>query len=180
MTTVAARWMKRCGARALAPALVLALLGGLAGCANYTLGSRAQVPFSSLSLLPVENDTQAAQMQALLHQQLSASLAQEKGVQVVTNGGQATLRVCVVRYDHAVSATNPNDTVLGSSFTLRLVARCTLVNNGTGRPYFQDREVTASAEAHDTGNFSAVEYQTMPVLTRELARKIKDTVVGVW
>ncbi|MDR2429346.1 MAG: LPS assembly lipoprotein LptE [Puniceicoccales bacterium] len=152
----------------------------LSACANYTLGTRAKPPFASIKVSPIVNDTYAPQTQALLHQQLNDTLAQESGITLRTVGADATLHVRLERYEHSIAATRPTDTVLGSAFTLRLTARCTLVNNRTGEVLFKEREVVATADAHDTGGFSAVEYQTMPVLTRELARKIRNAVTGVW
>lgn len=156
------------------------ILPFLPACANYTLGTRAKPPFASISVSAIVNDTYAPQTQALLHQQLNDALAQELGLTLRATGADATLHVRLERYEHSIAATRTTDTVLGSAFTLRLTARCTLVNNRTGEVLFKDREIVATADAHDTGGFSAVEYQTLPVLTRELARKIRNTVTGVW
>jgi PBP1b-binding outer membrane lipoprotein LpoB len=153
---------------------------GIVGCANYKLGKYSKTPFSSITVQPIENETFAAQAQSILNQQLNDSLAQESGLRVAATGGQATLRVRITSYTHTVSATRSDDTVLGSSYTLRMTALCTLTDNNTGEVYFKDREIRASADAHVTGNYSSTEYQTMPIITRELARKIKDSVVSTW
>jgi hypothetical protein len=162
--------------------LVLVLIGAVAqtGCANYTLGPRAKLPFTTINILPIENDTQAPQTLAILTQQLSDAFVQEPSLRLVPTDGQAALYVRLSSYDHNITTTRPDDTVLARSFTLRLRAQCTLVDKRTGKAYFTDREITASADAHDTGTYNAVESQTLPILTRELAQKIRATVTATW
>ncbi len=152
----------------------------LCGCSNYQLGTHASVPFSSITIQPVINDTFAPQAQALLHQQLADSLAQEKSLQVRGADGQASLIVRIIRYSKNVSATRSDDTVLGSSYQIEMTAECTLIDNRTGKPYFQNRPIYASADSYASSGYSSSEYQTMPILTRELARKIKESVVSTW
>ena len=166
------------------PSALFALLGlcafFLCGCANYRLGTHANIPFSSITIEPVANDTFAPQAQALLHQQLADSLAQEKDLRVLGSDGQATLVVRIVRYEKNVTATRSDDTVLGSSYQIEMTANCTLIDNRTGQPYFRDRPIYVSADSYASSGYSSSEYQTMPILTRELARKIKEAVVSTW
>jgi outer membrane lipopolysaccharide assembly protein LptE/RlpB len=169
------------------PLLLLAATAVFAGCGVYTLGTRAKPPFSTIALQPVENATHAPQVQAILHQQLADALSRENNIRLISqgDGAAATLRVRLTAYEHTLSATNPDDTMRGSAFTLTLRARCTLINNTTGKPHFAEREISASQVAHvpaagATGSFSSVEYQTLPILTRELARKIRDALTDTW
>lgn len=169
-----ARFLLLCGALPLAAILLLP------SCASYTLGTRTKPPFSSLAIAPVRNETHAAQMQALLSLQLADLLSQEKGIRIVASGSDATLSIRITRYEHSVAATDPRDTTLGNSFNLRIRALCTLMDNRTGRPLFEEREITAVAVAHAMDGFTNVEYQTIPVLTRALAQKLRDTLTGTW
>jgi len=169
-------------------ALLAATAAIAAGCAHYHLGTGAKLPFKTIALAPIVNDTDAPATQALLHQQLADALAAENGLTLVAgaDGADVLLRVRLAAYTREVAATDPRDTVLGTSFNLRLTARCTLEDRRAGgKPLFSDRPVRASAVAHSPAGgaatgYSAVETQTLPVLTRELARKIRDTVTGAW
>lgn len=152
----------------------------LCGCTNYQLGTHASVPFTTITIQPVVNDTFAPQAQALLHQQLADSLAQEKNLQVLGSDGQATLIVRIARYEKHITATRSDDTVLGSSYQIEMTAECTLLDNRTGKPYFQSRPIYVSADSYASSGYTSSEYQTMPILTRELARKIKEAVVSTW
>ncbi|MDR1816599.1 MAG: LPS assembly lipoprotein LptE [Puniceicoccales bacterium] len=169
------------------------------GCGHYHLGTGNKVPFRTIALAPVVNDSAAPSVQALLHAQLADALAAESGITLVSDpdNADALLRVRLTRYTTEVLATDPTDTGLGTSFTLTLTARSTLENRratGGGKPWFKDRVTRASAVAHappmladasgstraGTGGFGAVETQTITVLTRDLARKITGEVVSVW
>ncbi|MDR2512465.1 MAG: LPS assembly lipoprotein LptE [Puniceicoccales bacterium] len=152
----------------------------LAACARYTLGTRTKPPFSTLAIAPVKNETSAAQMQAPLSQQLTQLLSQENNIHVVGDNSDVTLYIHITGYEHTVAATDPHDTTLGNSFNLRIRALCTLVDNRTGKTLFEKREVRATTVAHAMSGFTAVEYQTMPVLTRALAQKLRDTITSTW
>jgi outer membrane lipopolysaccharide assembly protein LptE/RlpB len=173
--------------RLAAAGAAIAMLALLAQGCGYQLGTQGKIPFSTLQIATVRNETLAPQIQAPLHEQLAAAFAREGGLSLVSEASQATLRVRVTRYSKEIAATKPRDTGLAASFTLKLTAVCDLLNNADpANPYFEGREISVSITAHTpettgaTGGFSAVEYQTLPELTRNLARRIRDTVTGVW
>ncbi|MDR1498026.1 MAG: LPS assembly lipoprotein LptE [Puniceicoccales bacterium] len=166
----------------LLPLLVAATVFSTS-CGTYTLGTRSKPPFSSIALESIENTTLAPQVQAILHQQLAETLSRENNIHFTQPASAAAvLRVRLTAYEHSLASTNPDDTMRGNAFTITLRARCTLVNASTKKPWFTEREVSASHVAHVpiTGGFSAVEYQTLPILTRELARKIRNTITDTW
>ena len=59
-------------------------------------------------------------------------------------------------------------------------AKVTLVDSRTGKVVLRDREVRAALSAYTETGFLRTEEQTLPLLSRELAKQIKDTVVSVW
>jgi hypothetical protein len=175
-------------ALALFTALLLAaLLSGVGtGCA-YRLGTGGKPPFTTLALAPIKSDAHIPQAQSILHTQLSDAFAQEGNVRLTDGAAQALLTVRLVKYERTVAATARNDTALGVSFNLELTAECDLVDTRTGKPLFEHRRIVARTVAHapaDTAasqsTYAAAEYTTVPILTRDLARQIRDTVTGVW
>lgn len=164
--------------RLLAASLALAALGA-AGC-HYSPGTGAEPPFSSVTVEAVKNDTFAPQMQAELHRQLADSLAQERALHVVPSGGQARLFVTLSEYSRNVSAVNPKDTVQAAAYSLSLSAKIRLVDTRNGKELLRDREVRATLSAYAEDGFLRTETQTLPLLSRELAKQIKDAVTGVW
>lgn len=152
----------------------------LSGC-GYHLGSEGEVPFSSLTIEPVKNDSFAPQLQADFHAQLSDALARDGSVRVVTSGGRASLTVVFTDYRREIGATDPTDTVVARSFLMTLNAKATLVDASTGKVYFRDRTFRAILPAYSAdGGIIRTETQTLPLLSRELAKSISEAVVGVW
>lgn len=160
--------------------LMLFLITGSA-CSNYRLGQPGELPFKSVYVEPVINQTYAPQVQALLTDNIIESLLQVGRVRVTSKeNADAILHVRVVNYYRNVSATMTQDTGRAQSFDLTLIADVDLQNARTGAYYFKDRPVSATQQAFVQGGFQTAEYQAMPVLTRELARKINDIVTSVW
>lgn len=164
---------------ALRSIALAALAFASAGC-HYAPGPGAEPPFSSITLEPVKNDSFAPQMQAELHRQLADSLAQEKSLHVVPSGGQARLSVTLCDFRREVAAVNPKDTVQASAYSLWLSAKITLVDARSGKVLMRDRLVRASLSAYVEDGYRRAETQTLPLLSRELAKQIKDAVTGVW
>jgi hypothetical protein len=168
----------------VAPLFAALFLAVTAGCA-YRLGTGGKPPFSTLALAPVKSDAHIPQAQSVLHAQLSDAFAQEGNVLLTDAPAQAVLTVRLVKYERTVAATAPGDTALGISFNLELTAECDLVAANTGKAYFEHRRIIARAIAHapaaaSQNSYAAAEYATVPILTRDLARQIRDTVTGVW
>ena len=157
--------------------LLAALVLCLSGC-GYHLGTDATPPFTSIIVEPIRNESYAPQLQAEMHRQLADSLAQEKSLHVVTEGGQAHLRVTLVDYRRDVAAVDPNDTVRAASYNMTLVAKVTLETSD--KVLFKDRLFTAVLPAFGGVGYNRTETQTLPLLSRELSKRIKDAVVDVW
>ena len=150
-----------------------------AGC-GYRLGADAEPDFRTISIEAVRNDSFAPQLQAEIHRQIHDALVSERALHVVNDGGRARLRVTLTGYDRRVGAVNPRDTVLAASHVFSLSAKVSLVDRSTGRELMHDRRVTASLSAYSSGGVNRTETQTQALLTRELARKIRESVVDVW
>ena len=164
--------------RYIAIAALLASAAIFSGC-GYHLGTEVEVPFSSITIEPVKNESFAPQMQAEIHRQLADAFASEPSMHVVPSGGQAHIKVTLVEYRRDVAAVNPSDTASAASYRVTLSAKATLLDS-TGKVLFRDRPFSATLPAYAANGFSRTEYQTLPLLSRELARNIKDSSVDVW
>lgn len=164
--------------RRLGIALLVSFAAVLSGC-GYHLGTEVEMPFSSITIEPVRNESFAPQMQAEIHRQLADAFASEPGLHLVPSGGQAHIKVTLVEYRRDVAAVNPADTASAASYRVTLTAKATLLDSG-GRVLFRDRQFSATLPAYAANGFSRTEYQTLPLLSRELARNIKDSAVDVW
>lgn len=153
-----------------------------AGCANYRLGTGSTPSFRTLYVEPVANKTLLPQSQPLVSTRLRENFIRDARVQVTnsTEAADATLVVVINDYHRDVAAVREGDTGLARKFNVTLGATCTLRDNRTGRPIFENRPVSVVREVFtDSGQLQA-EYQTLPLLAEALAAKVVHTALDVW
>ena len=155
----------------------------LCGCSNYRLaGTPVDLPFSSVYVQPVRNDSYAPQATNLLTNAISEAINRTPELKTALKGdAQATLTTKLVSYRRVPVATSAKDTALAASYAMEAVAECTL-ERSNGDVVFKNRKITARAMLYTGANNDVLgnEYQNMPVLMRELGGKIKDAVIGIW
>jgi len=157
--------------------LLLVTVSILSGCKSYQLGSPAELPFDSIYIQPVSNDSFAPQAQALLSAQLRDAFIRDGRTKLVTSA-------------EAADAFDSSDTEVASDFDLTLVAQVSLFDQNKGDYHFQERVLQESSNAYvsnpyanaaaNTQDFLQSEHKAMPRLTRDLARKIADEVLSPW
>ena len=110
------------------------------GCAHYRLGPPGGTTFESIHIEAVINESIAPQVQALLTQNLIDAFLRDGTVRVASpETAEATLRVVVSNFGRDRGATSGGDTVRARSYHLSLSADVTLVDNRSGRAYFENR-----------------------------------------
>lgn len=172
--------MKAAYLRILFALSCLGLLAG--GCAHYQLAGESALPFRKLYIEPVKNASFAPQAQALVSQELADAFLRDGQLKLVDieADADAVLTVNLLQYERQLSATRRADTGVGRSFNLELTALVQLTDTETGKAYIKGREFRADQIAFtDSGTVDA-EYQTMPLIARELAGDIKDAIIGIW
>jgi hypothetical protein len=174
------------------PAALLTLAALLLGaCASYQAGAPAGLPFQSLYVRPAAKETFAPQAQALLSGQVREAFLRDSRVRLVASEEEAdaVVEIALADYTRSPGSRLREDTVRAVDFELSLTARVSLYSVDEERHLFRDRVVretqTAYARnpfAEDPGlaGFGQAEYNAMPLLTRGLARRIADTVLGGW
>lgn len=159
----------------------LALFVG--ACSNYRLGGTpTELPFKSVYVKPVRNNSYAAQATNLLTNEISNAINHTPNLRTALEGdAQATLSVSIISYERKPVATRADDTALAASYAMEATAECTLVRSN-GDVVFKNRKVRARAMLYPNSANDVIgnEYQNMPVLMRELGGKIKDAVIGIW
>ncbi len=169
-------------ARFRLPLLALAALALVLGaCSHYRLGPPGELPFHTLYVKPAINRSYAPQAGALLTDQTITNLQGHNNLKIVEDpSANATLEIVIADYQRTVGATQSKDTGLAQSYILRMQCLVTLTDNRTGEVLMKGREIWAEQQAFVQGGFQIAEFQAMPVLTREMAKKIGDSVVSVW
>lgn len=164
---------------AVACAAVLAAF--LSACASYHLGDSADLPFRTIHVAAPLNTSLAPQSAALLGAAVIQQLDRSGRVTIAPeDSADAILQITIETLDREVSAERANDTGLARKWMVTLSARCTLTDARSGKPFFENRAVSAFDEVYSDSGLVNAEYQNMPVLTRRLATEIGREVLSVW
>ncbi len=167
--------------RSFLPSLLLAVFLN-AGCSHYRLGQPTKLPFRTLYVVPVANNSYAPQVQVPLTNDIVQSFLRDGTVQITKDKHTAdvVLAVTISDYKRNVSTTREDDTFLARSYDVTLEAECTLTDQRTDKVYFENRNVSATNEVFFDSGFQSDEYQDIPKLTRELGREVRDLVLSNW
>jgi len=166
------------------------VLGLLSGCANYKLGSSAEIPFKSIYIKPTTNHSYAPQAQPIVSAQIRETFIRDARVKLVASEDEAdaVLYVDLTKYKRSAGARNSNDTVIANDFDITLTAEISLYSNTRGDYLFQERGIHATTHAY-IGNpytdseiisYQQSERQAMTQLARDMARKVTDEVLSPW
>lgn len=162
--------------------LLLALWAWLAvGCAHYQLGRDTALAFDSLYVAPVVSRIPTAQPQLALSRDLRETFANTNGLRLSDSPENAEARVEVTLIDlrRLLATSQSNDTARARSYDLELVALVSL-HTDAGEVLFENREITARAEAFAFSSYQDAEAQAMTVLSSQLAQHIRNAVTSNW
>lgn len=173
--------------------LAMFTLAFISGCKSYQFGNPARLPFKSIYIKPVANDSFAPQAQALLSTQIRDTFIRDGRTKLVISrkAADAVLIVNMTEYNRRAAARQSVDTAVAASFSLVLAVEVSLFDQKKGEYYFQERIIQESSSAYvddpyadpgaiQTQDFLQTEYQAMPSITRDLARRIADEVLYPW
>lgn len=176
--------------------LVSVALAVLSGCASYKLGSSAEIPFETLYVQPVTNDSFAPQAQPIVSSQVRDAFIRDGRVKLVTSAekADAVLIINLTEYDRRSASRSTVDSERAQDFDIRLKSEVALFNQRSGDYYFEGRKLTERTNSYvrnpyvDNDNLSIQnldayhqgEREAMPRLARGLARQIADEVLSTW
>jgi hypothetical protein len=168
--------------------------GIMVGCGGrYQWGHPGQLEFKTVHVLPVMNESFAPQAHVLLAGQIRDYLLRDGRVRLVNSpdAADALVEVSLVDYHRTGGTRDPNDTTRVITTDLQLQASISLLKGDTNNSWFSNRLVSASSSVYASNLFDnsvgasrqdtlEAEFQEMPNLTRELARRIADEVLNAW
>lgn len=173
--------------------LAAVALSFLTACQSYQLGHPAELPFETLFIQPAKNDSFAPQAQALISAQVREAVIRDGRVRLVANPDEAdaVLLMTLSDYSRRAGARRQDDTELAQNFDLTLRLQLDLYDQREGAYLFEGRQLEArsvgylnnpynAAGTPDTQGLIQSEFNAMPRLTRELARKAADELLSVW
>lgn len=160
--------------------LVVAAVFLTVGCANYRMGDTAALPFKSVYVAPVENASVAPQAQAPISNQVRTSLL-NAGLSLEPRGAaDAVLSITITDYSRVIATTQTSDTMIASAYDLTITVKATLTSADGNTVYFKDLPISSTLQIFYQQGYTQSEYQIMPLLARELGRKISDAVTTLW
>ena len=115
----------------------------ISGCKSYQLGNPTELPFDSIYIKPVTNDSFAPQAQALISSQIRDIFIHDGRTKLVTSSeaADAVLIVNLTEYNRRAAGRQSVDTTVAANFSLALAAEVSLFNQNKGDYYFQERMV---------------------------------------
>ena len=164
----------------------------MSGCKSYQFGNPVRLPFKSIYIKPVTNDSFAPQTQALLSAQIRDTFIRDGRTKLVASrdAADAVLIVNLTDYNRRAAARQSTDTTEAASFSLTLAVEVSLYDQNKREYYFQERIIQKSSNAYVDDPYAAPgaipqdflqsEYQAIPRITRDLARRIADEVLYPW
>ena len=177
--------------RALRAFAWITVLGTLSACKAYHLGSPTEIPFKSIYIAPVANNSYAPQAQTITSAMLRENFTRDARVKVVANkeNADAILLIDLTDYERSGTASNRQDTSIADSFDIRLGAVVSLLDQKTGTYLFAERPIQVTTNAF-TRNlyqdddqpiaYQLSERQAMEQLARDLARRTTEMVLSPW
>ena len=173
-------------------AATLALLL-LVGCESYRLGHPAELPFETIYVRPAANDSYAPQAQALISSEVRASIIRDGRVRLLAKEDEADalLTITLSEYKRAPAARRKDDTERAVEHDVSLTATISLYDTRSQAYLLKDRSLNERDNISANNPFTLSiasaaqslqqsEYQTMPKIARNLARKIVDEALGGW
>ncbi len=176
---------------ALTAAFVLCC--AVVGCQSYQLGHAAELPFETIYIEPVRNESFAPQAQALLSSEVREAVIRDGRVRLVADREEADalLLMTLTDYNRRASARRQDDTRRAQSFDLSMQVQLDLYDQINGDYLFRGRRVEARTQGYVDNPYAAdgapatqgliqSEFNAMPRLARDLGRRAADEVLGAW
>ena len=169
-------------------AVTMATLSG--GCVSYRWGSGSALGFNTIYVKPARNNSFAPQAQTIVSTKVREALIRDGRVQVLANeaDADAVLIINLSDYSRTPAARSSVDTQRARSLEIDLIAEISLYDQSTGEYRFQNRLIKEETDVH-IGNpfrsnledsYQQAEFQAIPRLARDLARKIADEILSIW
>ena len=149
-------------------------------CAHYQAGDGSSLPFSTIQVNPVKNQSQAPQITQVLNHDLRDAFIRSGRVAVESGGADTQLNVTLIHYDRENIATNSQDTGLARKYALTLSAICELTRGGEETAYFTNRPVSVTLDIFLDSGQTRAETNAIPLLSKKLAEAISNEVLQTW
>jgi hypothetical protein len=153
-----------------------------AGCAHYQLGTGAELKHASIFVEPVRSEALIPQATAIVGTQVREAFIRDGRLRLAGSAADAdlVLKIVLARYDREVATVRPDDTGLARRYDITLTAKATLTDNRAGKVLFENRDLSSRRGIFtDSGQIPA-EYQNLPLMAEDIARRALGAVLDTW
>lgn len=169
--------------RGFAAILLIAVAGGLTGCAGYRLGpSNGQaagdrtvqiMPFSNRTLEPRLADGVTSALRREIQREGTFTLANDEYTDLIVTGQ-------IMAYDRGEVTFLPSDVVTARDYKVEMRAHVIARERITGK-VVMERDLTGTTLMRVGSDLPSAERQTLPLLAADLARQIAAALAdGTW
>lgn len=168
-----------CRASASLAVLLIALF--TAGCAGYRLGPTLSADYKSVAVPMFKNKTLKPQLEPQITNAIIKRL-QADGTLKVVNEADADLLVTgvIINYGRTELRTVREDTDITREYRVTITAAIEARNRHTGEIVVKKTNVSGSADTFIGSDLQSAEYQALPLIADDLARKVVELVAENW
>ena len=150
------------------------------GCRYHAGYPITKTEIRSIYVAPAITEAVVAQISGNLSRKIREEITR-LGIATLSsvNGSDATLETTITHYGRSIGTVDEYDTDTAKSLSLNATIRCSLKSNISGAYFFKDRTLSASLTINATDSAQAIEYQRIPQLSRELAKKLAMLIANV-
>ncbi len=144
------------------------------GCTRYHLGFPVQhASFQSIYVAPAINKAFVAQAQSVLTRQVREEIIRNGHLTLLgKDEADAILEMTITHYGRSIGSVVETDPDTAKTLSLKLDVCCSLKDIKTGRYLLKNTTVSYSINISANDYAQAIEYQRLPQVTKELAKKL--------
>ncbi len=160
-------------------ALLLVLLS--AGCAGYRVGSLLNADYKTVAVPMFRNKSYKPQTEAQVTNAILKRFQSEGSLQVV-NEADADLLVTgtITEFARAELRSVREDTDIVREYRITIKAEIAAINRRTGEVVLKKTTVTGSADTFIGSDLQSAEYQALPLVADDLAKKVVTLLTESW
>ncbi|MDR0647040.1 MAG: LPS assembly lipoprotein LptE [Puniceicoccales bacterium] len=152
----------------------IGILLSMTGCSRYRLGFPVnRASFRTIYVAPAVNKAFVSQAQSTLTRQVREEILRNGYLKLQRKGeADVVLEMTIVKYGRSIGAVYESDPDAAKTLSMNLTVSCSLKDTKKGCYLFRDQSVSYALSISANDYAQCIEYQRLPQLTREVAKKI--------
>lgn len=167
--------------------LALSLAFLLNSCSHYSVRVHDSLPFKSLYLNTVINESYAPNIQALFQNQLRQVLLEQTPITLSKSADMADVQLDLrlIQYERAVRSRTSSDPGRFNALNLTIGVELTLYDR-INDSYLIEKSILISSEpiffdrSNGNSNLNEREYEALPRISRKLAEAVMNQILSHW